>query len=205
MTEFDTAWAHAKLNLPKRRRELHAHIEKWLREIKGGSEKSVLDIGCGCGDLLDICREYGHSIQGVDCHSGDSPMGAAYAHRCVEYLEENRIPWVQSLDDLSGPFDIIHCRGAIEQIGEHAMHGPPHSEHHNAKLLNWTADAIPFLREFIYNCSELLRFGGILLIAANGTGETDSWYDEIVRRSGDESGLELVAHEGLLLHKWRKR
>ena len=213
---FDAEWAKYKLDLPRRQRELRAHIDKWLPEIRTMPRGCVVDIGCGPGDFLSHCKlaaNGGHSGYGVDAPNGSGGMGDAYLRCCREHrklfgvrVEEiGAVAWIDAT--LSHPPDIplavIHCRGAIEQCFAVAMRGEPHDLHHNCKLLDWDqVEGERHLRRFVMAASALLRPGGVLLVIANGTKSTDEWYAQTMIAAARENGLDLVRSEGFLAHKW---
>jgi SAM-dependent methyltransferase len=77
-----------------------------LARLDVGPPRRVLDLGCGCGYFLHICRMLGHEIVGLD----NAPPGSLFADM-TEFLG---IPVVQyeiqafhPLPDLGGPFDVV--------------------------------------------------------------------------------------------------
>jgi SAM-dependent methyltransferase len=70
-----------------------------------GGRKRVLDIGCGTGYFLYICKSLGHEVLGMDL---DEERGFA---EMTELLGVPRVIWrveaYQPLPDLGGKFDVI--------------------------------------------------------------------------------------------------
>lgn len=211
---FDAAWAEKKLDMPRRRRELEAYIDSWLPELRTMAPGLVLDVGCGPGDFLSLCRELGHQVVGVDASNGQGGMGDAYLSLCdtecrsrnvAVYREGWQSFWKLVSHDYHEQVAVINFRGSIEQCYAHLMTGPEHSLHHNCRELDWNTKRAVLVTEVFYVAAIWLRPGGLLMIQANGTKSTDAWYDETMRRvAGVGFGLELVKQSGLLIHKWRK-
>jgi SAM-dependent methyltransferase len=213
---FGPKWASRKLDMPRRRRELIGYIKRWLTELREMEPGLVVDVGCGPGDLLDLCREMGHSIVGIDARCGRGGMGDPYLSQCRIERKKLRIPvleigmsqFKEGGQDrgplaLSGQAVCINLRGSIEQCYADFMLGDPHHLHHDCRRLDWDI-RIPDFRRLCFQAERLLRVGGILMIAANGTRSTDRWYDAQIREAAEHSGLKLIDHDGLLFHKWVK-
>lgn len=210
MGRFGTEWASRKLNMPRRYRELKSYINSYAPEIKMMPAGYVLDIGCGPGDLLAICRSYGHHVMGVDDFNGNSGMGDAYTDLCrahcrsfgVQVFDGGFPAWnTFGWERVKGKCCLVNMRGSIEQCLEAAMTGPPHAMTHNCRDKDWSGDPAP-LHNLLANIASTLRPGGICLIHANGTKTTDKWYDRTVQEGARLAGLELVTKTGHLLHKW---
>lgn len=174
----------------------------------------VIDVGCGPGDFLGLCREFGHPVLGLDAPDGRGGMGDFYLALCRE--ERRRLGVEVDETGLQEGFPrlfsehretvaCINARGSIEQAGADYMLGDPHDLHHNCRKLEWHRETgESFLRTFIGMASGMLRPGGILLIAANGSRTGDDWYDRTASLWARHVGLELVDSQRPLTHKWRK-
>jgi SAM-dependent methyltransferase len=72
-----------------------------------GFRKRILDIGCGTGYFLHICKRLGHDVLGLDID--DVPMYGEMTRK----LGLNRVLWrvrpFEPLPDLGPPFDLITC------------------------------------------------------------------------------------------------
>lgn len=211
---FDEQWARRKLNMPRRRRELQAYVDRWLPELRTMQPGLVIDVGCGPGDFLAICRNMGHSILGIDAPNGTGGMGDPYLDACREQRKQLSVPVDESglqeayprlFAEHRGTVACINSRGSIEQAGAEYMVGLSHHFHHNCRELEWRRDvAGSFLRTFIGMSCGMLRPGGILLIAANGSRSGDDWYDDTVSRWAALRGFELVDYQRPLTHKFVK-
>ena len=213
--DYGVTWANQKLNMPRRRNELEVYIQRYLPELNRMDPGLVIDIGCGPGDFLSMCKEMGHDALGIDAPDGEGGMGDAYLELCKKYCGRFGVDvWRCGFEDvlmdsdtwhISQPVCCINLRGSIEQALSSCMVGPPHHEHHRADKLDWnTETAVWWLDKLMWFASSHLVEGGVLLIHANGTNKTDGWYDRAIRVCADTVGLVLVRQEGLLLHKWRK-
>jgi SAM-dependent methyltransferase len=218
---FGPIWSRAKLNMPRRRDDLEAYIDRWLAELRTAKPGLVLDIGCGPGDFLGLCKEMGHETLGIDSPDGKDGMGSAYIDLCryerkrlgVTVLEEGIAPFleegVKRIDRFGIPVRAeneavcVNMRGSIEQCFSGFMDGESHELHNEAKRLDWHRIVTDFRRLFLQSF-KLLRTGGIMLISANGTRSTDEWYDLVIRKDAAYVGLELVEKDGFLNHKWVK-
>lgn len=210
---FNDDWAVRKLDMVRRSKELDEYIEKNLPELEDLSG-IALDIGCGPGDFLARCRNAGLDILGIEAPGGHGGMGDAYLYRARCLRDELIIPalevglkaFIQNLSPAyHGKFALINSRGSIEQASAHVMIGPPHHEHHDCRLLDWDENAaMPWFDQLMENFSKMLYPGGKLLIQANGTKSTDSFYDYAVLKNAQKHGLRLEHCEPKLLHKWVK-
>jgi len=94
----------------------YLELRKWMRinlrrvrelELDFGFCKRVLDIGCGAGYFLHICRFLGHDVVGLDIDI--LPM----YREMMQLLALKRIDWevapFRPLLDLGRPFDLITC------------------------------------------------------------------------------------------------
>lgn len=215
---FDEEWARQKLDMPRRRRELEAYIDRWLPELRTMEPGLVIDVGCGPCDFLELCREMGHEVVGVDAASGDCGMGDAYLDLCEAECRKRNVTvcregwhWFSDRGNYDGTVAVLNFRGSIEQCYAHLMVGPSHSLHHDCRELDWDTDhAIklparrPILSDVFVVADLWLRNGGLLMIRANGTKSTDGWYDKTMRRLALLFKFELIDQDGLLAHKWRK-
>lgn len=211
---FGEGWARRKLDMPRRRRELTAYVDRWLQELRDIEPGLVVDVGCGPGDFLAICREFGHQVLGIDAPNGRGGMGDFYLALCREERKRLGVEVDESglqegfprlFNEHNGTVACINARGSIEQAGADCMLGDPHHFHHDCRKLEWNRQTgESFLRTFIGMSAGMLRPGGILLIAANGSRNGDDWYDRTVRTWGQSHGLRLVEFSGPLTHKWVK-
>ncbi len=92
-------------------------------ELDLGKRRRVLDIGCGNGYFLYICKLLGHEVQGLDI--GDYPMFS----EVTRLLEVPRVNWrikpFEPLPDLGARFDIVSAHMICFNNHKHAnLWGP---------------------------------------------------------------------------------
>lgn len=204
-------WLKRKTDRTRRLAEHWAYVEKHLPEIVTEPSGIVIDIGPGCGELLEIAREYGHEHIGVDSPDGVGGMGGKYVAAC-KFRHEQQGLRVEYMDALgwfarNRPTGVlaVNFRGSIEQAMSRYMDGEPHDKHHDCKQLAWRFDNATYcaFRALFRTISDMLRPGGVLMIHANGAKNSHE-YDTEVRKVAEEF-LDLVHHEPPTVHKWRKQ
>jgi SAM-dependent methyltransferase len=92
----------------------YAEVERWLKRhirrvqdlgLNRSPPKTILDLGCGGGFFLYVCKQFGHSVQGLDIDD------FALLGELVDLLGVPRITWrieaFQPLPDLGRKFDWI--------------------------------------------------------------------------------------------------
>jgi cyclopropane fatty-acyl-phospholipid synthase-like methyltransferase len=102
-------YASSPLNYAK-----YADVARWLRRhvakvqdlrLHRAAPKQILDLGCGGGFFLFICRHYGHSVTGLDLD--EFPL----LRELTGLLQVPRVNWTiepfQSLPDFGQKFDLI--------------------------------------------------------------------------------------------------
>lgn len=119
MTEFDRIldgvgkdWNYKWFNRLWSLESKHKQIEHHLTEYKSGG-KSVLDISCGNGSLLELMRYYGNDIQGVE--RPGSPLHALLKSQDIPFIRHDCGNTPYPFDDKS--YDLVVCCGAIELYG----------------------------------------------------------------------------------------
>lgn len=202
-------WLRRKTHRTRRLEEHASFLRRYAAEL-WVTTGTVLDLGCGPGETLEIARELGHEIYGVDAPDGHGGMGHDYVKLSRLMQERQRIPVCQdgllaflaaTPPQLVGACLLITSRGSIEQILSEFMDGDSHEHHHECRRMTWKPEAAPMLRAVMVSLARLLQDNGHILIHANGS-KSDDWYNRTIRAAGEHAGLKLVRHEGLLLHKW---
>lgn len=204
-----------KYNRQKRINDKVAYIDSYFIEIKNGG--SVLDLGPGPGEFMEVCREYGLDIYGIDAKEFDSEMGNEYLRLSQLMAERQQLnilyDGVLDLINKNGAlpfkdksFDFINCQGAIEQIFKVYLEGEPHIKHKNCNLLSWKIDD-DFRKEFrmfLLEIYRLLKEGGICLVYGNGAKNVQA-YDIFFREMISViDGFEMMKSIDYRLHKFKK-
>ena len=204
-------WLARKTNRERRLKEINQYVEQHAEEILKRQHGTVIDIGPGPGEFLEIARHCGHPVIGVDAASGEGGMGLGYLRLSQLMTDRQKIPveyigfraWL-SRDDTTrySSASFVNFRGSIEQALSHRMHGD-HRARMDCRFLHWkedgeTRDAFTsmFARLRLY-----LQPGGCVLIHANGSA-SDEWYDGAIQLAAREVGFVLLKREGQRLHKW---
>jgi hypothetical protein len=211
------AWLRKKLSRTRRLGEHLNYLFEYAPEVFVTNPPGlVIDFGPGAGELLEIGRMLGFRILGVDAKTGAGGMGDNYLDACRLIVQRQNLPVRycgaehfmsnEALSpDLHGSAVLINSRGSIEQMFSRLMDGPRHHLHQDCRKLRWqenprTQEA---LEAFLWRCKQLLTFGGVLLVAANGSANLD-WYDGMICRAAAEvGGLRLLVHHRRI-HKWVK-
>lgn len=96
----------------RRRRSAVLKSVSRYQEQKG----TILDAGCGSGDLLVTMTEMGHQVQGMDISSGM----VAEARKCCEErglnLEQVQQGAIEKIPHEDKSFDVITCVGVLEYV-----------------------------------------------------------------------------------------
>ncbi len=209
-------WLKKKLARDSRLKEHYDYIDQYLPEIKTARPGLVIDLGPGCGELLEIARTYRHDILGIDAKTGVGGMGDKYLRVSQLMTQRQKIPveyvgffeWIgesQASCNLTSGVVAINSRGSIEQMYHNHMIGEPHDRHQCCSKLAWNITGTlkdEFIRMFRVFWT-LLRPGGVVRIYANGAQNTNE-YDKLIRECSKTSGLKLIANESDRLHKWVK-
>lgn len=213
--KYDSSWAAEKLDMKRRRLDLIHYIDTYLPELKS-KPGLVIDIGCGPGDFLGLCKDLKHTVLGIDAPNGKGGMGESYLKLCRERRKEFGVPVNEYgirgffrdaalISKFAGKAVCINMRGSIEQCFSDYMVGPSHDLHHDCHLLNWNKGTAPtWFTLLMETVATLLRPGGVLLIHANGTKDSDEWYDNAIQEAAFGAELVLVKHVPPVLHKWEK-
>ncbi len=212
---YGIEWARRKLDLPRRRRELELYLARWLPELDTMDRGMFLDVGCGCGDLLAIVRAKGFNVLGLDAPDGMGGMGDAFIALCrvirmelnVPVVECRLLDWIELPDGhLAGNVAVINARGSVEQAFSDFMEGTPHDVDHRSDNKRWreAQDTVLAIRGMMKAFYSLLRQGGMLLVASNGSAN-NAWYNSVMILSAEVAGFRLVEQSDTLVYKWIKQ
>lgn len=210
------SWLRRKTDRPRRLGEHWAHVTTHLPElIDGKLFGTVVDVGPGPGEFLEICRHLGHCVLGIDAPNGRGGMGDDYLEysrlmtqrQGIEVDCQGFLKWIcQDHPGDRGTILAVNSRGSIEQAFAKYMLGEPHDLHHDCRKMAWSVSAA--LREtfeaMFEGLSRLLVPGGMFLVVANGAANANE-YDRLIVESARSNGdFELVHHKSPTIHKWRK-
>ena len=171
---------------PTKRPAKYLHLETMVRLaalryvamglFHEGRPKRVLDVGCGTGYFLAVCRSEGHDVLGIDLD--DEPL----YNEMVDFLDlprvVHRVTQADPLPVLDGSFDIISAFEVVFSFGR-----PPETE-------PW--DGRRWLRLF-EAWAQALAPGGRIVIGFNRDPRTGRFYPPELRRLlADSAGLEGV-------------
>lgn len=206
-----------KYNRQKRIKDHRKYMTSCTPEIKLCKGKLILDIGPGPGEWLEICREFGHRVIGIDARLKDSEMGDEYIQLSqlmtlrqkilVDYVgfENHLLHHIGGLGTDNSVF-YINMRGSIEQCFKNYMSGTPHRITKKASGLTWIIDNK--LKDIFYKMfaefERILEPGGYVYIWANGSTD-DSAYNELIQETLNKfPTLKLYSNPNWRQHKIRK-
>jgi SAM-dependent methyltransferase len=114
---FHPYWDPFPTKRPPKYLELGAYVHESAQRccalglFDDGQPKRILDLGCGPGYFLAVCRSLGHEVLGVDL--ADQPL----YNELVEFLElpriVHRVTPRSPLPPLEGEFDIVSAFGVV--------------------------------------------------------------------------------------------
>jgi len=203
-----------KYNRERRIKDHRKYMGAFTPELKHVKGKKILDIGCAMGEYLEICREFGHEIQGVDAPLEDCEMGNEYIRLSKLMTERQHIPvdycglqaWLNKAH-AAGEYFYINMRGCIEQCFYEHQSGTPHRVTHNAGGLKWiiTKELQDKFELMFKMFSHILEDGGRIAIWANGSKNNPEYDNLILETLKKFPELHLVKKIGKLQHKIQKR
>lgn len=199
-----------KYNRAKRLVDKLAYIKSKTPEVlKPGAR--VLDIGPGPGEYLEVCRELGAEIQGIDAMPGHCEMGEPYLRLSQLMTRRQGVPVAYTglagftIPAEDGFYTVVNSQGSIEQVFKDHLLGPPHRETKKAALLSWnlTPTLTASLDRFLCEVCRVLKEGGVFVVWANGAKNVSD-YDRLITERARMAGFELIAERKQTFHKWRK-
>lgn len=179
----------------------------------------VVDIGCGFGEFLELCRGAGYQTLGIDSPDGDGGMGDAYVRAAHLMRERQMIFTLESRwQDVVAPehsspialesVALFNSQGSWEQCYAEHLAGPPHHDTHDCRLQVWRfgSELEGKWRHAFRWMEARLRPGGEVAIYANGSADQANMerYDQWLQAVAAAAGLELVLHKPPRFHRWRK-
>jgi len=89
----------------------NTHLKRLIRKIPINRQSKILDVACGTGEWLRVCRDAGANVSGVDI--SDKAIGV-----CREIIPEGTF-FVQPAEELpfeDNFFDVVTCLGSLEHF-----------------------------------------------------------------------------------------
>jgi SAM-dependent methyltransferase len=201
-----------KYNRSKRLKEKQLYIDMYLPELKYND--FVVDLGPGPGEFMEVCREKGCHVIGIDAKIGDSEMGDEYLElsRLMVERQNLNVQYMGAENLCNFPFNsnsvsVINAQGSIEQIFKKHLIGVPHKKHKDCRKLSWSLDANmkETFEHFFKECHRVLKEKGILLVYGNGSKNTKD-YNLFIKDIVENLGLfKIVLEESDRLHKMEKK
>lgn len=111
-TLLDIYAAHAYYDLPQESVErIRQENQRRLRSLtKFGAHRTILDIGCAQGLLLDEAQAMGFQTYGTELSATNVEICLQHGHKVIK-------GYVQDITDISdGNFDVITCLDVIEHV-----------------------------------------------------------------------------------------
>ena len=209
MVYFDihqNEWLVKKTNIQLQDKRERKYIYNYMPDLRKG-KKDVLDIGCGFGQFLLVCRRYGNKTVGIipPLNNYEKKIGLNnsdsldYELFCRERLQKNRISFIEcdfskAIEEKTMPlngskFDVINCKHAINLILRKCFNfnGPLNEYKNNG---SWIID--DYFYHTIGNMFDLvnnyLKDGGIFFIASLNSSNAKK-YSEILKEIALEKGF----------------
>lgn len=151
----------------------------------------ILDLGCGAGFFLYVCRLLGHDAIGLDTDSEPLFRGTTEllnVHRVIARIEP-RVP----LPDLSQKFDLV----TAHRVCFHRIRQP------NGGLSEWRTEDWKFFLDDIR--SRFLQANGRLLLHFNPRHDGSSFFTPELREFFKSQGARIFRSKALLAADPRQR
>jgi len=215
-------WLRKKYNREERIREKWAYVHDYCPELiadETGGPGHVVDVGPGPGEFLEIARNFGHSVYGVDSPDGQGGMGCDYVElsRLMCWRQNIPVAYTGLIAYLDGLVDtqpeppsasLFNFQGAWAQCWADHVDGEPHHIHHDVHKQHWrfTPELHCKWVQAFRAMAKHLCHGGRILIVANRLGDRPNQveYDHAICHAAEKAGLSLVLHEDTWIHKWEK-
>ena len=113
--------------------DVRQNFENYLEYF--ANKTRVIDMGCGRGEMLELLKEKGVPVKGID---GDAESVAICKSKGLDAEEADLFQWLRSQPD--GAYEVLFCSQVIEHL-------PPLE-----------------LPQFIRDCAAKLEKGGVLIL-----------------------------------------
>jgi SAM-dependent methyltransferase len=205
-----------KYNREKRISDQREYLKKLCPDIFSINSNNlhVVDIGPGPGELLEIARSLGFQIAGYDALIEDCEMGLPYVKLSKMMSDRQKLDieycgFENILDRLpleNNSTFLVNSRGSIEQVFKKHLEGPPHKDHHNAKLLKWSlsSDMINDFKRLFIEVERILVPTGYFIIHGNGTSNIEEYNSLMFELVDNVKNLTIDASDNNVIHRIRK-
>lgn len=209
-----------KYNRERRISDHKKYMNNCTPEIKHCTGKNVLEVGPGMGEWLELCRDYGHNVMGIDAVIDDNEMGNEYAQMSKLMTDRQELNVLYTGFDRFLLMDIeyrqgiipnmsifyINMRGCVEQCFKDCMTGPPHKQTKDCSQLAWkvTQETWDMFDLMFFEFDRILEDGGYIYIWANGSANNPVYDNFILETLKKFPQFQLYKKTGKLQHKIRK-
>ena len=209
-----------KYNRERRIADHKKYMNNCTPEIKRCTGKLIFEIGPAMGEFLELCRDYGHNVFGIDAVIDDNEMGDAYAQMSKLMTDRQQLDVIYTGFDRYLKMDIeyrqgilqnysvfyINMRGCIEQCFKKYMLGPPHKETKDCSKLAWhiTPELWEMFEIMFKEFSRILEDGGYIYCWANGSKNNPEYDNLMLETLKKFPEFQLYKKVGKLQHKIRK-
>ena len=94
------------------KRRTAAHYLELIRQYRGAGAGTLLEVGCGSGDMLELAIQQGYTVMGTDL----SPHACAVASKKVGHRGNVVCCGSEGLEDTFDTFDVIVLADVIEHV-----------------------------------------------------------------------------------------
>ncbi len=203
-------WLRRKLHRHRRLQDHWDYLKQVMPDLWWLQRGTVVDIGPGAGELLEVVRWLGHDTIGVDAPlNSEGGMGNHYLRVCRMMHERQRLDVRYENAKGWNPVWLVescwmvNSRGSLEQVMHQYLEGEPHHLHHDCNRLAWREEdgTEIAIRALINRWASWLKPGGVLSIYANGARNWQ-WADEVIVRAAERAGLSVG--RDMETERWRR-
>ena len=176
-----------------------AHLEKLARKSDIRPGDAVLDVACGLGEWLLVCREVGADVYGVDL----SEQAIAACKRHLVDGEFHAVP-AENLPFEDGKFDLVSCLGSLEHFVE-----PVVSLKEMARVAKDNARFLILVPNADFLTRKLGLFGGTYQVDAKEVVRTLEEWEQLFEQAGLRvnrkwKDLHVLSWHWITLNGWKQ-
>lgn len=188
-----------KINHGERLKQEAGYIKKYLPMIlKGGL--SVLDIGTGPGEFLQICQTHNCQNVGIDVEKYKN-----HKNSNLNILYANARDLFENITDSFGPYDIINCKHVLNLIMKSDFNFPLDTEgkYHNDGSWIYGPKMDDSFTTMFYFLKHSLKENGIFMVSAHHCSD-EKQYSEYIKSMALKCGFNLDKEFSNLIHRFKK-